>query len=104
MTADVESARRDWEDAYRRLEEEARDSGRREPLLLQLELVSDELRKRVGARYTLGELAGEYRQSEAWVRDVISERAATPGWPRTLSLVEGAAFHVYARGAQDYVP
>jgi len=104
VTADVESARRDWEDAYRRLEEEAKHARSSEPLRLQLEVVSDELRKRVGSRFTLGELAGEYRHADAWVRGVVAERAATPGWPRTLSLVEGAAFHVYSRGALDYAP
>ncbi len=104
MAVDVESARRDWQDAYRRLEHEARDPRRGELLWLQFEVVSDELRRRIGARYTLRELATEYGTSDAWARAVVSERAAAPGWPRTLSLVEGAAFHVYSRGAQDYEP
>jgi hypothetical protein len=34
----------------------------------------------------------------------VAERAASPGWPRTLSLVEATAFYVYARGASDYEP
>jgi hypothetical protein len=38
------------------------------------------------------------------VRDVVEERAPGPGWPRTLSLVQDAAFHVYQRGAVDYAP
>jgi hypothetical protein len=104
VAADVESARRDWEDAYRRLEEEIREPDRDERLMRQLEVISDELRKRVGSRFTLGELAHEYQHADRWVRDVVAERAAQPGWPRTLSLVEGAAFHVYSRGAQDYAP
>lgn len=104
MAADVESARRDWEDAHRSLELEARDPLREERLHLQLEVVFDELRKRVGSRFTLAELAGAYRESDAWVRSAVGERAATPGWTRTLSVVEGAAFHVYSRGAQDYAP
>jgi hypothetical protein len=104
MTADVESARRDWEDAYRRLEQESRDPRRAEMLGLQLEVVSNELQKRVGARFTTKELAQAYDTSEAWVREVLSERAGVPGWPQTLSLVEGAAFYIYARSAQDYAP
>jgi hypothetical protein len=104
VAADVESARRDWEDAYRRLEQAAREPGRAEWLRLQLEVVADELRKRVGSTFTLGELATEYRRADAWVRDVVSERAAAPGWPLTLAMVEGAAFYVYSRGAQDYAP
>ena len=104
MGVDVESARSDWQDAYRRLEQESGDARLGEPLWQQLEIVSGELRRRVGSRFTLRELALEYRTSEAWVRDVVSERAAAPGWPRTLALVEGAAFHVYSRGAEDYEP
>jgi len=104
VTPDVESARHDWEDAYRRLEEAARDPLRAEGLRLQLEVVTAELRKRVGGTFTLGELATEYRHSDAWSRDAVAERASTPGWPRTLSVVEGAAFHLYARGAVDYEP
>jgi hypothetical protein len=104
MVADIESARRDWEDASRRFDAEAQDSRGAEQLRLQLEAVLGELRRRVGGHYTLAQLAGEYRSSEAWARSVIAERAATPGWPRTLSVVEGAAFHAYSRGAQDYMP
>jgi uncharacterized protein (DUF3084 family) len=104
VRAEVESARRDWEDAYRRLEEEARDPAKADALRLQLEAVSDELRKRVGGTYTLGELASEYRQADRWTRAVVAERAATSGWPGTLSLVEGAAFLLYSRGAVDYEP
>lgn len=104
VTAEVESARRDWESAYRQLAEETRNPQLREALAQQFEAVSAELRKRVGSRFTLRELASEYRSSETWVRSVVAERAPAPGWPRTLSLVEGAAFHVYSRGAQDYVP
>jgi hypothetical protein len=104
LGADVDSARRDWEDAYRRLEQATRDPRREEPLLRQLEVVSDELRKRIGARFTLSQLADEYRRADVWVRHAVAEQAAAPGWPLTLSVVEGAAFHVYSRGAEDYTP
>ena len=105
MGADVESARRDWEDAYRRLEEAARDPLRAEGLHLQLKVVTDELRKRVGSTYTLGELATEYHTAaDYWVRDVVAEKASTPGWLPALTIVEGAAFLLYSRGAVDYAP
>lgn len=104
MAGDVESARRDWLDAYRRLEEESRDPVRAEQIRPQLDVVVAELRKRMGSVFTLQELTNEYARSDAWVRSVVAEYAAAPGWPRTLSVVEGAAFHVYSRGAQDYAP
>jgi hypothetical protein len=104
VTPDVESARREWEDAHRRLEVASDNGLEAERLRRQLEVVTDELRRRVGSMFTLGELAGEYLIADEWARHAVSERAATPGWPRTLAVVEGAAFHLYARGAVDYTP
>jgi hypothetical protein len=104
MSADVESARREWEEASRRYESELREPIQAARLRAQFGLLRDELRKRVGSRFTLAQLAAEYRDAERWSRDAVSERAATPGWPRTLTVVEGAAFHSYARGATDYEP
>ena len=73
-------------------------------LAAQLEVVTGELRRRIGQTFTLEELVAIYDRAEAWVRDAVSEHAATPGWPRTLALVEDAAFHLYQRGAVDYKP
>ena len=102
--AEVESARRDWEEGHRRLQDEVRRQAARERLLAQVDAVLAELRRRVGGTFTLRELAAAYGDAERWSRDAVAERAAAPGWPRTLSLVEAAAFHEYARGAQDYEP
>ena len=102
--AEVESARREWAEGHRRLLEETRDAATGDRLLPQVDAVAAELRRRVGGVFTLRELAEAYAGSEQWSRAVVSEQAAAPGWPRTLSLVEAAAFYVYARGAQDYLP
>jgi hypothetical protein len=102
--AEVESARRDWEEGHRRLQDEVRRQDAPERLLEQVDAVLAELRRRVGGTFTLRELAATYGDAERWSRDAVAERAAAPGWPRTLSLVEAAAFHEYARGAQDYEP
>jgi hypothetical protein len=104
VSADVESARTDWEDSYRRLAEAQRDPHRADSLERQVEVVSHELRRRVGATFTLRELADEYRAAESWTRDAVSERAPSRDWPSSLALVEGAAFHLYSRGAADYTP
>jgi hypothetical protein len=101
---EVESSRRDWEDAFRRYEAELRDPVQAERLWAQVGLLQEELRRRVGSVFTIAELAAEYRNAEVWAREAVSVRAPAPGWPRTLSIVEGAAFYVYARGAVDYVP
>ena len=104
MTTLTETVRREWEDGHRRFEALARDPVAGPRLLAQLEVVTDELRKRVGQTFTLEELATEYRAAERWTREAISERAPTPGWARTVSLVEDEAFHQYQRGAVDYLP
>ena len=103
MSSDLESARLEWEHAYRNLAEVARDTVLEERVRMQLDAVTTELRRRVGGTFTLGELADEYVVADGWAREVLAEQAA-PGWPRTLTLVEGAAFHLYARGAVDYTP
>jgi hypothetical protein len=97
----VQLARRQWLEGRRRFDEDAKADPR---LLSALEVVTDELRRRVGQTYTLAELASAYDGAEEWVRPAIADFAAFPGWPRTLTTVLDAAFHVYARGATDYRP
>jgi hypothetical protein len=100
----VEVARQEWKEGTRRLEA-AREDGRRYRQLLDLlELVLDELRKRIGQTYTLPELVAAYGESERWARELLDERAAGPGWPRYLTVVLAAAFDAYQRGAVDYEP
>ena len=99
----LETVRQEWEAGNRRFEELTRDPVGRPRLLAQLEVVTDELRKRVGQTFTLDELASAYAGADRWVREVVEERAATPGWTRTLTLVQDAAFHLYQRGAVDYM-
>jgi hypothetical protein len=100
----IEVARQEWEQGSRRLEA-ARDDGRRyRELLRLLELLLDELRKRIGQTYTLGELVAAYRESDRWANEVLEEPAETPGWPRDLTIVLAAAFDAYQRGATDYEP
>ena len=102
--SEVDVARQEWQEGSRRLEA-AREDGRRYRQLVELlELVRDELRKRVGQTYTLRELVAAYRDSERWAREVLEERAQGPGWPRDLTIVLAAAFDAYQRGATDYEP
>ena len=102
MTAATESAKQEWEPAHRGFVDvtepalQARLGG-------QIEALLSELRRRVGGAFTLGELADEYGRADVWARHVLSELGARE-WALTQSLVEGAAFHLYARGAVDYEP
>lgn len=103
MSADLVTTRLEWEHAYRDLEETARDPALADRVRVQLDALLAELRRRVGGTFTMGELADEYAGADRWAQDVLAEQGV-PGWPRTLTLVEGAAFHLYARGAVDYLP
>jgi hypothetical protein len=104
VSATVESARREWEDASRALAQHASDRARYARLLAQVEAVGAELRKRVGQTFTLDRLAEEYARAEHWSRDAVEDADPPPDWPRTHSIVEGAAFDRYSRGAIDYTP
>jgi hypothetical protein len=100
----VAVARQEWEEGSRRLEATRDDPRRYRQLLERLDLVLDELRKRIGQTYTLRDLVGAYDQSEHWAREVLEARAETPRWPRDLTIVLAAAFDSYQRGAIDYEP
>jgi hypothetical protein len=104
MPTALESTRSEWEEGNRRLEAAAHDRRRYERLLAELELVLDELRKRVGESFTLDELAAAYGDADRWIQEALAEREPAAGWPARLTVVQDAAFHRYSRGAVDYRP
>ena len=63
--AEVESARREWEEGHRRLQDEARLLPAPERLLAQVDAVTAELRRRVGGTFTIRELAAAYARGRA---------------------------------------
>lgn len=105
MPSSLDAMRQQWEEGNRRLESKASDPAYPQ-LLKQLEVVTEELRKRVGERFTLAQLAEAYRGADQdhWLREAVEERSNAPGWVRQLAVVQDAAFHLYARGATDYSP
>ncbi len=78
----------------------------RAPTLLhrQLDVVTDELRRRVGATFTLAELADAYDGAERWLRGAVEERAPVARLGPDARRSRDAAFHAYSRGALDYAP
>lgn len=102
----LESARYQWEDGLRRLDNVGRDTARARHLEILVDAVVDELRRRLGQTFTLAELAELYSGAEDWVREVVVA-AARPRFRagvRDTALVQDAAFGRYARGATDYSP
>ena len=100
------AARHQWDEGKRRLAGEGEDTARSRQLDLLVDAVIDELRRRVGQTFTLGELASAYDGAEDWVREVIV--TAMPPRSRAsmgdAALVQDAAFARYAQGAVDYSP
>ena len=103
VAGDLTRVRQEWEAAYRALTETGENPPAADGILTQVDAVTAELRRRVGGTFTLRELADEYARADEWVRAALSELGVA-GWARTLTLVEGAAFHLYSRGAADYTP
>ncbi|HYX88580.1 MAG TPA: hypothetical protein VE753_04360 [Gaiellaceae bacterium] len=104
MSSALETTRSEWEEGNRRLEAAASDRPRYERLLAELDVVLDELRKRVGERFTLDELAAVYDDADRWIQEALAQHDAAAGWPARLTIVQDAAFHRYSRGAIDYRP
>lgn len=104
MTVAVEHARQQWEDGHRRLESRAGERPVYNRLHAQVDAMTDELRRRVGQTFTLEQLAAVYAGAERWSRDAAVQGAPETARPEDLTIVEDAAFHLYARGAVDYIP
>ena len=104
MSVGVEVARRQWDDGHRRFLDEAGDPLQADRLHAALEAVTAELRRRLGQTFTVAELTREYERADDWAREAVAATAAAPGWVRTVSIAQDAAFHLYQRGATDYRP
>jgi hypothetical protein len=102
--ATLEATRHEWDEGYRKLESASADRPRYAQLLAELELVLDQLRRRVGQTFTLDQLADVYAGADRWVQEALAEHDPAPGWPTRQTTVQDAAFHVYSRGAVDYRP
>jgi hypothetical protein len=101
----IELARQHWQDGYRRLvRTKEREPSRYARLLEQVEMVTAELRRRIGKSFTLAELAAAYTRADRWAYEVVGEGSSGGEWMSSASTAADAAFHLYARGARDYRP
>lgn len=102
----LESARFQWEDGLRRLEEAGPETARYRHLVILVDAVTAELRRRLGQTFTLRELADSYDGAGDWVMAVILD-ATQPRFRagvRDSAVIQDAAFGYYSRGASDYAP
>jgi hypothetical protein len=87
----VENALFQWREGERRVRE---TRGLERPV----EAVVDELRRRLGSRFLIGELAALYSEEGDWAGEVARRRGAG----MEAATVVDAAFNRYAREASDY--
>jgi hypothetical protein len=94
----VENAIFQWEEGWRALQALGDDPRERRRAQAVVDAIRDELRLRVGATFTVGELAELYGRGTEWCLAVAVERA--PGTDaRPLA---DAAFWLHRRAASDF--
>jgi hypothetical protein len=92
----IENALFQWEEGEARI----RDASGADALELDraARTVVEELRRRLGGSFTLGELAELYGEGTDWVRDEVQRRFSEV----STSAAVDAGFLRYARSASDY--
>jgi hypothetical protein len=100
---DVELARHQWAEGRRALDRARDDRARLESLSAQVEVLVDQLMRRVGQTFTLDELADAYERSDRWVLEALDD-AFPDEVPTDISAAVNAAFDLYARRASNYAP
>jgi hypothetical protein len=100
--AGYQSAVLDWEEGYRRVQERRGDAARQRLLARAVTAVQDELRKRLGSRFTVAELVRLYRERGDVLGD-LGMAALPPGANLgDASAACDAAFYLYMREAEDF--
>lgn len=102
LSPDVENAVFQWEEGYRRLQDARSEPALYRALARTVLAVQEELRKRLGSRFSVSELAALYREGTDWTLDF-----SLPARPDDLggwdpSAAADAAFYLYMRQAADF--
>jgi hypothetical protein len=103
VTALVENAVLQWEDGFARVQAARAEGASRQRALGRVVVaVEDELRKRLGSRFSVDELAAVYREQADLLLD--HALAAIPGDEALgdASAACDAAFYLYMREAWDF--
>src|SRR3954468_24724753 len=92
----IENALFQWEEGEARIRDASGPEARE--LERATRLVVEELRRRLGGPFTLGELADLYVEGTYWVRDEVQRRFREV----SIATAVDAGFLRYARSASDY--
>lgn len=100
----VEYARSQWIEGERRIGRFTGDSRRRVVLERVVDTITAELDRRMGQTFSMAELVRAYEGAESWCQQIAHRIAPDQPWAWEMGTVADAAFHRYARRAQDYKP
>ncbi|MDP9228359.1 MAG: hypothetical protein M3M99_04810, partial [Actinomycetota bacterium] len=90
-----------WEEGHRRLQElSAGPRGAR--VLMAVDAIRDELRRRVGATYSASELADLYAQGTDWCLEAARRALPEEAVDLDPQAIADGAFYLHLRGASDY--
>jgi hypothetical protein len=95
-----ETAMAQWQDGLRRLQDAPPDQ--RRMLERVTRAIEDELRRRLGGRFTTTELAGLYDAGTDWCIDLAVATAPDDPYAWDVRTVADAAFGRYMRSATDF--
>lgn len=98
----VETAVFQWEDGYRRLLGARSDPDLYRALGRVVVAIQDELRRRLGSSFSIGELVALYREGTDWALGLAIESAPDRSRLWDSSTVVDAAFCLYMREASDF--
>jgi hypothetical protein len=103
MAAAVEIAVLQWEDGYARVQEARRAGGGRQTALGRVVIaVERELRKRLGSRFSIDELATVYRDQADALLDLAMATMPDDQPLGEAAAACDAAFYLYMREASDF--
>jgi hypothetical protein len=92
----------EWEEGYSRVQAARSEPQRHRLLGRAVTAVQDELRKRLGSRFTVDELAALYRERGDGFLDVAMAAVPSGEWLTDISAASDAAFYLYMREAADF--
>jgi hypothetical protein len=95
-----ESAEAQWQEGLRRLAQAPAEQQRM--LERVTAAIEAELRRRLGGKFTTGELADLYDQGTDWATDLAVEVAPEDPYAWDVRTVADAAFGRYVRAAADF--
>jgi hypothetical protein len=101
MDFQLESAVLQWEEGHRTLEDARSDPPAYRALGKAVVAVQDELRKRLGSTFSIGELASLYGDRLDWAEELAMARAGEARLADTSTVID-AAFYLYMREAADF--